>query len=147
MLILDSDHLRVLQYTNSASARLTDRLLTANQPVATTIISVEESIRGWMVQIGRAKAGRPQVLYYTQLAALFAFFGTWVILPFAESAAAEFERLQALHLRSIGTQDLKIAAIAATYPHAMLLSANARHFNLVPGLVVEDWIHSPGTPN
>jgi tRNA(fMet)-specific endonuclease VapC len=140
MLILDSDHLRVLQYTNPASERLTQRLLNAQQPVVTTIISVEEAVRGWMAQIARAKTGRQQVPYYTQLAALFSFFSTWVILPFDDGAAAEFEHLRALRLRSIGTQDLKIAAIAL-YHQATLLSANARHFNLVPGLVVEDWIH------
>ena len=39
----------------------------------------------------------------------------------------------------IGSQDLKIAAIAMTQD-ALLLSANLRDFQKVPGLRVENWL-------
>jgi tRNA(fMet)-specific endonuclease VapC len=39
----------------------------------------------------------------------------------------------------IGTQDLKIAAIALAND-ALLLSANVRDFQKVPGLRVENWL-------
>jgi tRNA(fMet)-specific endonuclease VapC len=39
----------------------------------------------------------------------------------------------------IGTQDLKIAALAIVHD-ALLLSANLRDFEQVPGLNAEDWL-------
>jgi tRNA(fMet)-specific endonuclease VapC len=47
-------------------------------------------------------------------------------------------RLRRLRIR-IGTQDLKIAAIALSRD-ALLLSANLRDFQRVPGLRVENWL-------
>jgi tRNA(fMet)-specific endonuclease VapC len=41
----------------------------------------------------------------------------------------------------IGSQDLKIAAIALTRD-ALLLSANLRDFRHVPGLRVENWLRA-----
>ncbi|NUQ61540.1 MAG: hypothetical protein HUU20_03565 [Pirellulales bacterium] len=41
----------------------------------------------------------------------------------------------------IGTLDLKIASIALEHG-ATLLSANTRDFDQVPGLRVENWLHS-----
>jgi len=43
----------------------------------------------------------------------------------------------------MGSLDLKIASIALEHG-ATLLSANARDFDHVPGLRVEDWLHSAG---
>jgi predicted nucleic acid-binding protein len=43
------------------------------------------------------------------------------------------------NVSDIGTLDLKIASIALEHA-AMLLSANARDFEQVPGLRVEDWL-------
>ena len=41
----------------------------------------------------------------------------------------------------IGTMDLKIASITLVR-RSTLLSSNLRDFQCVPGLVVEDWLHS-----
>ncbi len=43
------------------------------------------------------------------------------------------------HLSVIGTQDMKIAAIALV-PDALLLSRNTVDFARVPGLRVESWL-------
>lgn len=67
------------------------------------------------------------------------FFSRWEILPFDDPAADQFESLRQAKVR-IGTMDLKIASIALVHD-ATLPSANARDFEQVPGLRVEDWLH------
>jgi tRNA(fMet)-specific endonuclease VapC len=66
------------------------------------------------------------------------FFNKWQILPFNEPAADRFEALRKQRVR-IGTQDLKIASIALE-AGALLLTANLRDFERVPGLRVENWL-------
>jgi tRNA(fMet)-specific endonuclease VapC len=61
----------------------------------------------------------------------------WEVLPFDQRAAVTFERLRQQRVR-IGTMDLKIAAMALAY-NALVLSANLRDLQQVPGLDVEDW--------
>jgi tRNA(fMet)-specific endonuclease VapC len=60
------------------------------------------------------------------------------IIAFDEPCADQFEKLRAAKIR-IGTMDLKIAATALVHD-ALLLSANLRDFERVPGLRVEDWL-------
>jgi tRNA(fMet)-specific endonuclease VapC len=78
------------------------------------------------------------VLYYTRLIGLIEFFSDWEILPFNEPSADQFEALRKQRVR-IGTQDLKIASIALE-TGSLLLSANLRDFEKVPGLRVENWL-------
>jgi tRNA(fMet)-specific endonuclease VapC len=73
------------------------------------------------------------------LTRLVEVLANWKIARFSPEAASEFSRLQKLRLR-IGAQDLKIAAIALA-ADATLLSANLRHFELAPGLKVQDWLY------
>ena len=53
------------------------------------------------------------------------------------TSTAEFERLRHEGIR-IGTQDLRIASIALNRD-AILITRNARDFNLVPTLRILDW--------
>ena len=63
MLILDTDHLVEYQRGTSPEAhRLKYRLDQAIEPYATTIITVEEIMRGWMAAIRRFDDPRRQVL-------------------------------------------------------------------------------------
>ena len=89
--------------------------------------------------IRRARDVVSQVKPYDQLIKLVRFFQAWEIIRFDENAAERFRRLRQQRVR-IGTLDLKIASIALEQD-AVLLSANARDFNQVPGLHVEDWLH------
>ena len=139
MNLLDSDHLTVLQFPTSPRAvRLTDRLDTAGVPSATTVVNVEESMRGWMAAIAKERKPRRQVFAYRELADLFDFFAGFHIVPFDEAAADEFARLRAAKVR-IATSDLKIAAVALTRG-ALLLTANRRDFEQVPGLRFANWL-------
>ena len=140
MILLDTDHLSVLKYREHPRCQgLQARMNVSEDPFfATTIISAEEQMRGWLAKIHAAKDADKQVAWYDQLAWLIEFLADWQIIAFDQPAAAELKRLQRLHLR-IGTFDLKIAAIARVHD-ALLLSGNQRDFGRVPGLRVESWI-------
>jgi tRNA(fMet)-specific endonuclease VapC len=63
---------------------------------------------------------------------------TFFMALFDEHAADQLDLLRAAKFR-LGTMDLKIAAIAFIN-QALLLSANCRDFEQVPGLRVENWL-------
>jgi tRNA(fMet)-specific endonuclease VapC len=140
MIILDTDHLTVLRYPEHSQYGI----LSANMHrspdtiFATTAVSLEEQMRGWLAAIRRARRVHDQILYYTRLVSMVRFMSKWQILPFNETAADQFETLRKERIR-IGTQDLKIASIALE-AGALLLSANLRDFEQVPGLRVENWL-------
>src|SRR5260370_24262132 len=139
MVILDTDHLTVLGYEdNPKCSSLAARLKAHSEPVTITVISWEEQVRGWLAEVNRAKSFLAQVSPYTRLMKVVEFFSQWEILPFSPTAANECQHLrkQGIH---IGSQDLKIAAIAL-WNNAFLLSANFRDFRKVPGLRVENWL-------
>jgi tRNA(fMet)-specific endonuclease VapC len=140
VIILDTDHVNVLKYLDHPRfASLTTQLNTAaDQDVATTVITVEEQMRGWLAWISRSDDVRRQVSAYQELLRLFDFFTRWHVLPFDERAASAFQGLRTQRIR-IGTMDLKIAAIALIHD-ALLLSANLRDFQRVPNLRVANWI-------
>jgi tRNA(fMet)-specific endonuclease VapC len=140
MIVLDTDHVTVLRYPeHSQYATLSAKMSRSDgSDFVTTAISVEEQMRGWLAAIRRKGKVHNQILYYTRLVSMVRFLNKWRILPFNEPAADRFEVLRKDRVR-IGTQDLKIAAIALEHD-ALLLSANLRDFQQVPGLRVEDWL-------
>jgi len=139
MLVLDTDHLTEYQRGTSAEAhRLKDRLDRATEPYATTIISVEEIMRGWMAAVRRIDDPRRQISAYGQLQRIFRFFATWNVLEWNSAAAEQFDALRRAKTR-VGTMDLKIASIALAND-ATLLTRNTNDFKKVPGLRVEDWL-------
>jgi len=139
MVVLDTDLLSLLERSTSVeTTRLRERLAAlAQEDIATTIISFEEQMRGWLSYLARAKALPQQVEAYKRLKKHLVNYRRRLVLGFDERAAEEFERLQHLRLR-IGTMDLKIAAIVLAH-QVTLLSRNLQHFRQVPGLDVEDW--------
>jgi tRNA(fMet)-specific endonuclease VapC len=139
MILLDTDHLSLLQVLNTPAAFALQARLEVFSPdeVVTTVITMEEQLRGWLALIHRVTAAQRQVAYYERLLGLVAFFAEWEVLPFDRRAAVTFERLRQQRVR-IGTMDLKIAAIALVH-NALVLSGNLRDFQQVPGLNVEDW--------
>lgn len=142
MIVLDTDHLSALQFTESADAAQLARRLEAagHELIATTIVTVEEQLRGWLASIHSRSKVVEQIPYYQRLEVLIRFYGQWNVLPLDVAAASEFDRLKKERLR-LGTMDLKIAGIALSRG-ATLLTANLRDFRQVPGLNAEDWLHS-----
>jgi tRNA(fMet)-specific endonuclease VapC len=141
MILLDTDHLSVLTDRRAAgNAVLVRRLEHAAEPLAIPIVAVEEQCRGWLAKISSTRAIHQQITPYQRLAELFGFLAEWDIIPLSAPAADQFARLRRQRIR-IGSQDLKIAAIALAND-ALLLSANLRDFQKVPGLRVETWLTS-----
>ena len=140
MIILDTDHLSALEYRAAPSAFALQARLESLSPdeIATTAISVEEQMRGWLGLIRRYPDVHRQVPSYERLIRLFDFFAQWQILSFDQAAADQFTTLRRQGIR-IGTMDLKIAAIVAVRG-GTLLSRNSRDFDQVPGVHAEDLV-------
>jgi tRNA(fMet)-specific endonuclease VapC len=139
MVILDTDHVSLLEWAESPEARrLGARLehLTSDK-IATTIMSFEEQTRGWLTTIAKSRTMAQQIEAYRRLKRHLVNFCRMIVLDFDETAAAEFERLRKLRPR-MGTMDLKIAAVVLSHD-ATLLSRNLVDFRAIPGLKVEDW--------
>lgn len=95
MLVLDTDHLSILQYDESPTAiELANRLADAGEfDVVTTVISYEEQARSWLALIRRYSDVARQTQYYHHLVEFADFFAQWHLLTFDERAA---EPLQAI---------------------------------------------------
>lgn len=139
MVILDTDHLTVIQRQSRPTFAFLSARLRRRPPseIYTTIINIEEQMRGWLAVIGRSKKVQHEISAYRHLHALLSFFGAIPVLDFDEPAAERYQQLQRSRIR-IGSMDLKIAAIAMSRG-ATLLSRNLSDFRRVPGLIVEDW--------
>ena len=142
MILLDTDHLTALMYRESARCRrLSEKLRTApDQMIGTTIVNIEEQMRGWLASIAKERQVNRQIPAYRELAGLFQFFNGFHIALFDDAAAEQFATLRSAKLR-IGTMDLKIASIVLAND-ALLLTANAKDFSRIPGIRFESWIDS-----
>jgi tRNA(fMet)-specific endonuclease VapC len=140
MILLDTDHMTVMiRSAGPRYAALQARMeATGAASYYTTVVTLEEHLRGWLAEINRWSDVHKQVSPYQSLASLFRFFGRWQLIDFDTRAADVFKRLRKERVR-IGTQDLKIASIALVQG-ALLLSANLRDYRRVPGLRVENWL-------
>lgn len=140
MMVLDSDHLSLLQHPESSKTQMLLRRMDASpdQEFATSAISLEEQFQGWLAYINRFPDVYRQIPAYERLVGLVEFFARWVVLPFDQAAADEFTRLRQAKVR-IATMDLKIASIVLVH-RAQLLTSNRRHFQKVPGLQIQNWI-------
>jgi hypothetical protein len=55
MIVLDTDHVRVLRLGDARAAALEHRLLSVDDPdIFTTLVSVHEGIKGWQDEANRA---------------------------------------------------------------------------------------------
>jgi len=138
MRILDTDHMTILERGGITAYPLQVRLRQVPvEELATTIISYEEQVRGWLSRVSQAKMPERLVEAYKFLQQNMERYCTASIIEYDQSASENFLRLRKTQIR-IGTQDLKIAAICLAN-NATLLSRNLKDFGQVPGLTVEDW--------
>ena len=136
--VLDTDHLSLLRRGHAAvAARLRN---TPPSQRATTIVNVEEQLRGRFAMIARARKASEWVAAYSVFQQTLEDLMQLRLLPFDDSAAAEFIRLKA-SVKQVGTQDVKIAAIVLSVD-GILVTRNQKDFARIPGLAIEDWTQS-----
>lgn len=139
MVVLDTNHLSALERAGPSGTRLRDRLSTCGQDLFTTVISVEEQLRGRMGTISRlARQPHLQIEAYQRFYEKVENYARWSVLSWDNESAELFESYRKQGIR-IGTLDLKIACIAITHD-ALLLTQNTVDFAKVPGLRFEDWL-------
>jgi tRNA(fMet)-specific endonuclease VapC len=133
--ILDSDQLSLYQRGHEA---IREHLLAISpDQIGITVITVEELLRGRLAQIRQAAKPPARLSAYYWLRETLDFLCDFAVLEYGAQAEAYFELLQAQKIR-IGTQDLRIAAIALSL-EATLVTRNRKDFSQVPGLKMTDW--------
>jgi len=138
LLVLDTDHVSALGSPSEAGLELLDRISASGQDAGTTIITVEEQLRGWLAEIHRLTDPHRQIVAYGRLQRRIDFFAAWTVLPWDAAAADLFVRSRQEGVR-IGSMDLKIACITVAHD-ATVLTRNATDFAQVPGLRIDDWL-------
>jgi tRNA(fMet)-specific endonuclease VapC len=136
--ILDTDHVSLLQRGNADVAARVAALAAAD--VAITMITADEQLQGRLTVIRRARTQIDAARGYERLYETLRFYSSVALVLYDAVAVARFDDLRRQGIR-IGTQDLRIAAIALTQG-ATLVTRNTRDFSHVPGLVTEDWSQS-----
>ena len=138
MVLLDTDHMSLLQRGGAEGLRIRMRPRTLPlDDVATTIVSYEEQMRGWLARLARTTTQERQIFDYSELKKLLQSYCSFAIVDYDATAASEFQRLLVLKLR-LGTMDMKIAAVVLAN-NAVLLTRNMTDFGKVSGLHAEDW--------
>jgi tRNA(fMet)-specific endonuclease VapC len=136
--ILDTDHVTLLENGDLACI---ERLNSVGyEQVALTAITVEERVQGWLNAIRRASAPTKSerlIWAYAGLRATVQYVNGFRILDWTESASESFAELRRQGIR-IGTQDLRIAAIARSR-NAVIVTRNQKDFSHVPNFQIEDW--------
>jgi tRNA(fMet)-specific endonuclease VapC len=132
--ILDTDHLSLYGRNHPV---LLKRLRDYSAALTTTVINVQEQLRGRLAQVSDAKMGLPLFDSYRWLSETIAMLSSFRVLQFTIEAQAIYQDFKQQRIR-VGTQDLRIAAIARAH-QGILLSRNLRDFEKVPELTVQDW--------
>ena len=133
--ILDTDHISLYQ---RGDLNVINRLSSANpKKLAVTVISLEEQMYGRLSEIKKATSAISLITAYSRLEITLDYFKSVQFLPFDQNAHTAFEGLIRQKLR-VGTQDLRIAAIALSV-NGIVVTRNQKDFGKVPNLQVENW--------
>lgn len=136
--ILDSDTLSLLENGHErVVSKVAERQV---GEVAISVITVDESLRGWFSLVRKAKNRQQLAFAYDRLARSVSFLSNLQILPFTEAAIGKFDELRKSKLQ-VRANDLRIAAIALEL-NGVVVTRNMRDFLPVPGLSVVDWSKS-----
>ncbi len=136
--ILDTDHVSLFQREHPlVSQRIK---VIPSEELAVTIITLEEQLYGRLNQIRRATTKEELISAYAKLRYTWDFFSTVNLLDLTQEAYTCYAELVRQRIR-IGTQDLKISAIALSSKSSKIIvvTRNQQDFSRVPGLILEDW--------
>jgi tRNA(fMet)-specific endonuclease VapC len=134
--ILDTDHVSLFQRNHPQIVQKVREIDTSNLFV--TIITLEEQFRGRLAVISKANQ-KPErlAIAYQNLRSTLVYFCNVQLLDFDEAVYNCYQDLRQQKL-SVGTQDLKIAAIAIAN-QAIVVTRNQKDFSKVPNLPLKDW--------
>jgi tRNA(fMet)-specific endonuclease VapC len=106
MVVLDTDHMSILEWADVRDSTPLRTRLGALPPaeVATTIISYEEQMRGWMAYLARTRSMTHQVEAYRRMHRQLENYCRTPVLAFDEQAAVTWQRLRRARIR-IGTME------------------------------------------
>jgi tRNA(fMet)-specific endonuclease VapC len=120
MYFLDTDHISIFDRSGPAAQPLLAKLvLVKPNQVATTIITYEEQMRGWLSYIAKISIIVEQIAAYQKLERHIANYRKILVLSFDEKAGEVFHNLRKQYPR-LGTTDLKIAAFAMANQSTLL---------------------------
>ncbi|WP_310415690.1 type II toxin-antitoxin system VapC family toxin [Chamaesiphon sp. OTE_8_metabat_110] len=132
--VFDTDHLSLYGRNHPV---LIDRLQQQSIILTTTVINIEEQVRGRLAQISEAKDGDALANAYRWLSETVKLLSEFEVLQFTAQSQSIYRDLKSQRIR-VGTQDLRIASIVLANK-GILLSRNARDFERIPNLLVENW--------
>jgi len=133
--IFDTDHICLLQRRDANVIARLERISLDERAV--TILTVIEQIQGRLAVIHHATSEADVARGCERLQETMGFYASLYVLPYDVEAQLQFAHLRREQVR-IGTQDLRIAAIALS-KNATLVTRNTRDFAKVPGLHMVDW--------
>lgn len=133
--ILDTDHISLLQRGHPQVAQRLFEIPLAQRAV--TIITVAEQVKGRLAVVSAARDENEATRAFGNLQDTLEFYQAIQVLPYLPEAQTYFQQLRQQKIR-IGTQDLRIAAIALAN-QATLVTRNGRDFSQIPGLLTADW--------
>ncbi len=133
--LLDTDHVSL----NQRGDPLVSARIQAAGPsqIAISVITVEEQLRGWLAAVRNATTPQARVTAYERLRMAVEYFASVTLLDYTPAADALTTDLRRQGVR-VGTQDLRIAAVALAHG-ATLVTRNGHDFRQVPGLTIVDW--------
>ncbi len=138
MLVLDTNTPRDFLSASERGLRLRSRMQESGANAALTVITIEESMRGWLAEIQRrTRQPQDQIEVYRRMHLSVEMFARWTMFHWDAEAVSIFTQQRQNGVR-IGTLDLKIASIAMAHD-ALLLTRNTVDFAQVPGLRFENW--------
>ena len=133
--LFDTDHLTLYYYRRP---QLMQRMvLQPPDAVGVSAVTAEETLRGRLVALSQARKGSLRIVRYSLLLESLDLLSQFLLVSYDQASENHFQQLRSSRLR-VGTQDLKIAAIALANK-VVLLTRNRRDFAQVPGLVLADW--------
>lgn len=133
--IFDTDHATLFGQGNP---QIVQRFSAVNpKDIAITIVTFEEQMYGRLNRIRRATSGDEIISAYASLRKTINYLTDFELLDFDRDAENYYREFLRQKIR-VGTQDLRIAAIALA-KSGILLTRNRRDFEKIPGLRFEDW--------
>ena len=138
MQLLDTD---TLTHLHAGHARVMAHLQSTDDPdVGTTIITKIELLQGRFDYLLKAANGTDTIRTQQLLIRTEELLSQTIIVSVDQEAGVAFDRLRTIKgLHKIGRSDLLIASIALAQ-RATLVTRNRRHFSVVPGLRIVNWV-------